>query len=115
MTAQVVLLPLCLLTGLGLLTACSSDRVPVEGAVAGESLQTQWQAYADVDGDSDVAAYRVGPGFIEVRFDDGSEYLYTDASAGAANIARMQLLAGEGDGLGAFIQTEVYDSYESKS
>lgn len=101
--------------GLGLLAGCSSDPDPVPQSVESESHEPQWRTYADVDGDSDVAAYRVGPGFIEVRFDDGSAYLYTDASAGEVNIVRMQQLAARGDGLGSFIQTNVYDAYESKS
>lgn len=112
-TSTAVFLSFCL--GLGLLAGCSSDPEPVPQPVVSESQESQWRTYADVDGDSDVAAYRVGPGFIEVRFDDGSEYLYTDTSAGAANIVRMQQLAAQGDGLGSFIQTNVHDAYESKS
>lgn len=100
---------------LGLLSGCSSDPEPGPRSAVVESPEAAWRTYADTDGDSDVAAYRQGPGFTEVRFDDGSAYLYTDASAGAADIVRMQQLTADGDGLGSFIQTSVYDAYASKS
>lgn len=73
-----------------------------------------WQVYRDVDGDSGVVAYLVSPTSITVRFDDGSEYLYTDASAGASNIETMKRLAAEGDGLNSFILSTVRYSYEQK-
>ena len=112
-TSSAGILLLCL--GLGLLSGCSSQVEPVQPSVSSESQESQWRAYADTDGDSSVRTYRVGPGFIEVGFKDGATYLYTDASAGAANIVRMKQLAAAGDGLGSYIQTNVYDAYESKS
>lgn len=101
---------------LGLLSGCSGAHEPgLPTAVASAPQDASWHIYADPDGDSSVVEYRMGPGFIEVRFSDGSQYLYTDVSAGATNIARMQQLAAQGDGLGSFIQTNVYDRYASKS
>jgi hypothetical protein len=69
------------------------------------------QPYRDIDGDSGVAAYEIGDGSITVLFTTGAEYLYTNASAGAHNIAEMQRLAKAGDGLNAYIQRYVRQGY----
>ena len=72
------------------------------------------ERYRDVDGDSNVAAYEIGPDFIRVQFRDGSIYLYTYASAGSRNIERMRQLARNGDGLNAFINKAVRKAYARK-
>ena len=61
------------------------------------------QIYRDIDGDSGVAAYEIGPDFIRVQFRDGKIYRYTSVSVGAFNSTTMHRLAGAGDGLNAFI------------
>mgnify|MGYP001350333447 CR=1 FL=1 len=94
---------------------CSAGGQADSRSGGAECAASGWHEYADRDGDSAVTAYRLGRGCIEVRFDDGSEYLYTDTSAGAANINRMRQLALGGDGLGAFIQSTVHDRYAEKS
>jgi len=71
-------------------------------------------SYANLGGNSNVTAYELGSGYIRVQFADGSVYLYTDASAGAGNIATMQSLARAGRGLNGFINTNVKYNYESK-
>ena len=70
--------------------------------------------YRDIDNDSGVAAYDDGPGYIIVRFRDGSEYEYTDLSAGAGNITEMKRLAVTGDGLNAFINRYVRRRYSRR-
>ncbi len=72
------------------------------------------ERYADVDGDSGVTAYEIGPDYIRVQFSTGAVYLYTYASAGAHNIERMKQLAKGGDGLNAFINTTVRKAYARK-
>ena len=72
------------------------------------------ERYRNIDGDSGVAAYEVGPDYIRVQFSDGSVYLYTYASAGSHNIEEMKRLAVAGDGLNAFINKNVKKSYERK-
>ena len=67
--------------------------------------------YANIDGDSGVAAYEYGNDWIRVQFSDGSIYEYSYASAGSANIERMKVLADLGDGLNAFINTQVKFKY----
>ena len=51
------------------------------------------ERYRNIDGDSGVAAYEIGPDFIRVQFDTGATYLYTYASAGAAHIERHEMAA----------------------
>jgi len=72
------------------------------------------QRYLNVGGDSSVAAYECGDGYIRVLFTDGSQYLYTDASAGPGNIAQMKLLAAQGHGLNSFIMRVVRKGYASR-
>jgi hypothetical protein len=54
------------------------------------------ERYKNLSGDSNVIAYEIGQGSITVQFGDGSIYLYTIQSTGAANIAEMQRLATVG-------------------
>jgi hypothetical protein len=72
------------------------------------------QPYRDIDGDSGVAAFESGPGFIRIQFEDGGLYLYTEASAGPVHIAQMKVLASRGDGLNAYITRHVRKAYERK-
>lgn len=69
------------------------------------------QVYRDIDGDSGVAAYEIGPDFIRVVFTTGAIYLYTYASAGRQNIESMKQLAASGDGLNAYINRWVRKAY----
>lgn len=72
------------------------------------------QRYKNLGGDSGVVAYDIDAGQIVVQFRNGDRYLYTEDSAGAANVARMQELAVAGRGLSAFISQHVHDRYERK-
>jgi hypothetical protein len=67
--------------------------------------------YGDPGGSSGVVAYDAGPDFIRVAFRNGSVYLYTYASAGAANIEHMKHLAQSNRGLTTFINTRVWNRY----
>lgn len=72
------------------------------------------QRYGNQSRESGVVAYDIDAGQIIVQFRNGDRYLYTEDSAGAANVARMQELAIAGRGLSAFISRHVYDLYERK-
>jgi hypothetical protein len=72
------------------------------------------QRYKNRGGESGVVAYDIDAGQIIVEFQDGQRYLYTEDSAGAANIAQMQALARAGEGLGGFINRHVRDHYAKK-
>lgn len=70
--------------------------------------------YRDIDGDSGVSAYEYGSDFIKVQFSTGAVYNYTYQSAGTYNIEQMKKLADAGDGLNAFINTQVKTLYARK-
>lgn len=70
--------------------------------------------YQNLGGDSGVVAYQIGSDSIEVRFSDGSCYLYTYLSAGNQAIEKMKALAIAGQGLNSYISTIVKMGYASK-
>jgi hypothetical protein len=70
--------------------------------------------YKNLGGESGVVAYDIDAGQIIVQFRNGDRYLYTEDSAGAANVAQMQALAKAGRGLSSFISQHVHDRYERK-
>ncbi len=72
------------------------------------------QRYGNQNRESGVVAYDIDAGQIIVQFRNGDRYLYTEDSAGAANIARMQDLARAGRGLSSFISQHVHDRYARK-
>jgi hypothetical protein len=72
------------------------------------------QRYGNQSRESGVVAYDIDAGQIIVQFRNGERYLYTEDSAGAANIARMQELARAGRGLSTFISQHVHDRYARK-
>jgi hypothetical protein len=70
------------------------------------------QRYKHAGSESGVVSYDIDAGQIIVQFKNGKRYLYTEDSAGAANIARMQALAQAGHGLASFISQHVSTLYE---
>jgi hypothetical protein len=72
------------------------------------------QRYKNLSGNSGVAAYELGSDSITVEFEEGSRYVYTDASAGAENIRQMQQLARRGAGLATFINRVVRERYAQR-
>jgi hypothetical protein len=72
------------------------------------------EGYGNINGKSGILAYETGPDFIRVQFRDNSVYLYTYASAGAHSIEQMKSLAAAGEGLNAFINTNVKKAYARK-
>jgi hypothetical protein len=72
------------------------------------------ERYKNRGGESGVVAYDIDAGQIVVEFRDGKRYLYTEDSAGAANVAKMQELAKAGHGLASFINQHVRDLYAKR-
>jgi hypothetical protein len=70
--------------------------------------------YKNSNRDTGVVAYEPGANDIAIQFRDGSVYLYTRHSAGAAAIHQMKLLAKKGVGLTTYINQYVKDRYEAK-
>ncbi len=86
------------------LAACSSTANNT--GPLGDSLTGGWSTYTDIDGDSGVVAYQAGPDHIWVRFESGTEYQYTEATAGSDVIDEMKRLAAAGDGLNSYISRD---------
>jgi hypothetical protein len=72
------------------------------------------KTYTDIDHDSGVSAYEYGDNWIHVQFSTGAIYEYTYASAEQSNIEKMKRLADAGDGLNAFINTNVKKLYSRR-
>lgn len=70
--------------------------------------------YKNLGGRSGVYSYEIGGDSIEVQFNDGMVYLYTENSAGSTNLEQMKKLALAGSGLNSFINKYVKKGYESK-
>jgi hypothetical protein len=72
------------------------------------------QHYKTADQDTGVVAYEIGKDSISIKFRDGSVYLYTIKSTGAAAITEMKKLAKKGEGLTTYINQHVRGHYQSR-
>lgn len=70
--------------------------------------------YADLNGNSAVAAYEPGEDSIKLRFTDGHVYLYDADSSGAEHVIAMQRLAEAGRGLATYVNKYVRENYARK-
>ncbi|MES2375712.1 MAG: hypothetical protein V4553_03995 [Bacteroidota bacterium] len=72
------------------------------------------QPYKTDKHDTGVIAYETGKDSITIKFRDGSVYVYTNKSTGAAAVAEMKILAKKGVGLTTYINQHVRDHYQQK-
>jgi len=70
--------------------------------------------YKNLSGDSGVHAHEFDDGSITVEFQEGSRYLYTDASAARENVRTLQQLAQRGAGRTTFINRVVCERYAKR-
>lgn len=71
------------------------------------------ERYKDLNGDSCVEGYIIGDDYIVVKFTKTAKtYKYSYSSAGNLNVEKMKILARKGDGLNAFINTNVKNLFE---
>ena len=70
--------------------------------------------YKSTSDNTGVVAYEMGKDSISIKFKDGSVYLYTNSSTGAAAITQMKELAKKGEGLTTYINQHVRDHYQTK-
>lgn len=69
--------------------------------------------YKDIDGDSDVYQYEIGPDYISVKFNDNQKiYKYSYATAGKYHVENMKRLAEHGYGLNSYIMNYCKHSYD---
>jgi hypothetical protein len=72
------------------------------------------QRYLNLNRDSSVAAYEIGPDSITVQFTDGGFYLYNYESAGREKVEKMKALAMAGKGLNSYIMLNAKTLYARK-
>ena len=71
------------------------------------------QRYLDIDHDSNVEGFSIGPDYIDVKFKGTAKvYRYSYRSAGNEKVERMKELAQIGDGLNSFIMRYARNDYE---
>ncbi len=73
-----------------------------------------YESYANLSGRSGVDKTKSERGKLRVKFQDGSTYVYTNASAGRHRVRRMRALAQQGTGLNGYINRTVKKDYASK-
>lgn len=75
-------------------------------------------AYLNLNGDSGISSYEMGPNFINVTFTQGTfrTYSYTHARPGAVHVETMKRLAVQGYGLNSYINSNpaVRNGYASR-
>lgn len=69
------------------------------------------QPYRNLNGNSGVSEYEIGPDYIRVRFTGATIYVYNHARSGAHHVDQMKLLAAAGRGLATYISRHVKDAY----
>jgi len=63
--------------------------------------------YLNLNGDSGIVSYEIGPDFIRVEFNQGNftHYSYTYVTPGVTHVEAMKRLATQGYGLNAYINS----------
>lgn len=72
------------------------------------------QTYKNINGNSGVIAYKINAKSVEVKFIDGTVYVYDYETTGKGNIEKMKKLATNGKGLSTFISTKIKNRFASK-
>ncbi len=77
-------------------------------------MKVLWSDTKILGGNSGVVAFEIAQESITVQFNNGWLYLYTNGSAGMANIAEMQRLAKVAQGLNTYISRMVKGGFARK-
>lgn len=72
-------------------------------------------AYKNLSGKSGITAYAIGDDYIDVEFNSGGVYRYTEASVGEVHFNVMKALAIAGAGLNSFINKFVRFRYDKRT
>jgi len=72
------------------------------------------ERYRNLNGNSGVTYYTIGPDFIAVQFHDPTVYVYDGTRPGLAHVERMKVLAADGQGLGTYISQHVHTAFARK-
>jgi len=75
------------------------------------------QPYMNLNGNSGIVTFEIGPDFIVVQFEKGAQrtYKYDYANTGQDHVEKMKRLARQGYGLNSYINLHVAKAYASKS
>lgn len=108
----------CCVFGLALLIAlCTVSLTSCDSKPSGSNSRANssgsYIRYANRDGNSSIAGYQIGVGFIKLMRNDGSESVYTAEQTGQANVQSMQMLARSGAGLDDFISSDGWQQYKN--
>ena len=72
------------------------------------------EKYKGLSGNAGILAFSEGVDFIQLKFQDGSVYLYNYKSAGKQRVEQMKRLAKSGKGLTTFVNQHVREKYASR-
>ena len=72
------------------------------------------EQYGNLNGDSGVTRFEIGPLDIKVEFRDGSVYLYNEQRPSVRHVEEMVRLARAGSGLNSYISRVVKKNYAAK-
>jgi hypothetical protein len=72
------------------------------------------ERYSNLNGDSGVTHYSIGPDVIRVQFQGPTVYVYDYTRPGQHHVDRMKALALAGRGLATYISQHVQKAYARK-
>lgn len=73
------------------------------------------KTYLNLNGNSGIKAYEIHDDYIDIEFESGGIYRYSNISVGETNLAIMKALAIAGAGLNAFINKVVKFRYAKRT
>jgi len=82
--------------------------------MAKKPVKIATEKYQNLSGNSTVATYKMEKDSVTIGFASHSKYIYSNQSAGMANISQMKVLALAGKGLGTFIETKLKEGFARK-
>ena len=82
--------------------------------MAKKPIKLEVAKYKNLDGKSAVTSYVIEKDAMTIRFTDHRVFIYTNQSAGPANISKMKTLAIAGKGLGTFITANLKERFARK-
>ena len=72
------------------------------------------QEYRDIDGNSGVTHFEVGPHSIDIKFKGGSVYRYDYAKPGQQHVQTMAQLAASGKDLATYVNQHVRKNFSQR-
>ena len=82
--------------------------------MAKKPIKIATEKYLNLGGKSAVATYKIEKDAVTIGFTSQRKYIYSNQSAGMANVRQMKTLALAGKGLGTFIETKLKEGFARK-